>query len=94
MYSFLATGPANNYSGYSDPRVDRLLTRAARQVGTRQRAATYGEVVRIVQQDDPLVYLYRQRNLTGFSEDVVGVSTYADGVVRLSRAAFVDGADS
>ena len=34
MYSFLATGQAGSYSGYSDPRVDRLLTRAARQVGT------------------------------------------------------------
>ena len=58
--------------------------------GVDQRGAVLG----IVQQDDPLIYLYRQRNLTGFSEDVVGVSTYADGVVRLSRAAFVDGADS
>ena len=93
MYSFLSTAQANNYSGYSDPRVDRLLTQAARQVGTEKRARTYGEVVRIVQREDPLIYLYRQRNLTGFSEDVVGVSTYADGVVRLSRAAFVEGAD-
>ena len=94
MFSFLSTGQANNYSGYSDPQVDQLLTKAARQVGTRQRAETYGEVVRLVQRDDPLIYLYRQRNLTAFSEDVVGVSTYADGVVRLSRAAFVEGADS
>jgi peptide/nickel transport system substrate-binding protein len=93
MYSFLATGQSSNYSGYSEPTVDRLLEKAARQVDTRQRARTYGEVVTRVQQDDPLIYLYRQRNLTAYSEDLVGVSTYADGVVRLSRAAFVEGAD-
>ena len=91
MYSFLATGQSSNYSGYSDPTVDRLLKKAARQVGTAERAKTYGEVVRLVHRDDPLIYLYRQRNLTAYSEDVVGVSTYADGVVRLSRAAFVEG---
>ncbi|QBR93452.1 ABC transporter substrate-binding protein [Nocardioides euryhalodurans] len=93
MYSFLATGQSSNYSGYSDPTVDRLLKKAARQVGTAERAETYGEVVRLVHRDDPLIYLYRQRNLTAYSEDVVGVSTYADGVVRLSRAGFVEGDD-
>ena len=33
-----------------------------------------------------------QRNLTAYSEDLTGVSTFADGVVRLSRAGFVEGA--
>jgi peptide/nickel transport system substrate-binding protein len=92
MYAFLATGQSNNYSGYSDDNVDRLLTEAAEQVDTEQRAKTYGEVVSTVQKDDPIVYLYRQRNLTAYSEDITGVSTFADGVVRLSRTGFVEGA--
>ncbi len=46
-----------------------------------------------VQQDDPIIYLYRTRSITGVSTDVAGVSTYADGVVRLSQAAFVEGGD-
>ena len=48
-------------------------------------------IVTQVQKDDPLIYLYRQRNLTAYSEDLTGVSTFADGVVRLSRAGFVEG---
>jgi peptide/nickel transport system substrate-binding protein len=90
MYSFLATGQSNNYSGYSNAKVDRLLKKAARQVATEQRARTYGEALRQVAKDDPIIYLYRQRNLTAYTEDVTGVSTFADGVVRLSRAAFVE----
>jgi peptide/nickel transport system substrate-binding protein len=91
MYAFLATGQSNNYSGYSDEEVDELLTRAAEQVDTEQRAKTYGKVLTQVQKDDPIVYLYRQRNLTAYSEELTGVSTFADGVVRLSRAGFVEG---
>jgi peptide/nickel transport system substrate-binding protein len=89
MYAFLATGQSNNYSGYSDKTVDALLDRAARQVKPDERGRTYGQVVTQVQKDDPIVYLYRQRNLTAYSDDVVGISTYADGVVRLGKAAFV-----
>ena len=92
MFAFLSTGQSNNYSGYSDDKVDELLTEAAEQVDTGQRAKTYGEVMTQVQKDDPIVYLYRQRNLTAYSEDITGVSTFADGVVRLSRAGFVEGA--
>ena len=91
MYAFLATGQSNNYSGYSDEKVDELLDRAAEQVDTAQRAKTYGKVLTQVQKDDPIVYLYRQRNLTAYSEELTGVSAVADGVVRLSRAGFVEG---
>ena len=89
MYSFLATGQSSNYSGYSNARVDKLLTKAAQQVATDERARTYGQVIDQVHHDDPIVYLYRQRNLTAYSDEIVGVSTFADGVVRLSEAAFV-----
>ncbi|MDO9380266.1 MAG: ABC transporter substrate-binding protein [Nocardioidaceae bacterium] len=90
-FAFLGSEQGNNYSGYSNPEVDALLDRAAQQTDPAQRAQTYGEVVTQVQEDDPIVYLYRQRNLTAYSEDVAGVSTYADGVVRLGRAGFLAG---
>lgn len=89
--SFLTTGAGSNYSGYSDAGVDELIRRAAATIDPAARAALYGQVVERVQRDNPIIYLYRQRNLTAHSADVVGVQTFADGVVRLSRAAFVDG---
>jgi peptide/nickel transport system substrate-binding protein len=93
MFNFLSTGAGNNYSGYSNPDVDDLLTEAATVIDPAERAELYGQVVTQVQEDNPVIYLYRTRNLTGYTQDVAGISTYADGVVRLSRAAFVDGAE-
>lgn len=87
--NFLSTGAGNNYSGYSDEDMDALLAEASRATDQAARAETYGRVVEKVQEDDPVVYLYRQRNLTGHTDEVAGVQTFADGVVRLSRAAFV-----
>ena len=90
MTTFLATGEGNNVAGYSSQRVDDLLVKAARQTDPGQRAKTYGEAISLVHKDDPIIYLYRQRNLTAYSEDIAGIATYADGVVRLSRAAFLE----
>ena len=93
MFNFLSTGAGNNYSGYSDPEVDELLTKAATDVDQAERADLYGQVVTRVQEDNPIIYLYRTRSLTGHTDEVAGLSTYADGVVRLSNAAFVDPAE-
>jgi peptide/nickel transport system substrate-binding protein len=87
--SFLSTGAANNYSGYSNPEVDTLLKQAAQARDTATRAELYGKVTEIVQRDNPIQYLYRVRSITGYTDDVAGVETYDDGVVRLSRAAFL-----
>jgi peptide/nickel transport system substrate-binding protein len=90
---FLATGGGNNYAGYSNPEVDDLIDRAAQATDERERADLYGQMTELVQRDDPIIYLYRTRSITGLRNDVAGVSTYADGVVRLSQAAFVEGTD-
>ncbi|WOF22725.1 ABC transporter substrate-binding protein [Microbacterium betulae] len=89
-FNFLTTGAGNNYSGYSDAEVDELLTRATETFDTDERAELYGEAIAQVQQDNPVVYLYRTRSLTGYTADVAGIGTYADGVVRLGQAAFVE----
>jgi peptide/nickel transport system substrate-binding protein len=87
--NFLTTGASNNYSGYSNPEVDRLLREAAQLPDPAARAETYGRVVEIIQRDLPILYLYRLRNLTAYTTDVAGVETFADGVVRLGRAGFL-----
>jgi peptide/nickel transport system substrate-binding protein len=89
MANFLITGASNNYSGYSNPEVDRLLREAAQLTDPAARARTYGRVVEIVQREIPLLYLYRERNLTAYTTNVAGIETYADGVVRLGRAGFL-----
>lgn len=89
MFNFLSTGGGNNYSGYNNPEVDRLLKSAAQTNDDAKRAELYGQVVKQVQEDNPLIYLYRQRSLTAYTDNVTGIETFADGVVHLSNAAFV-----
>ena len=52
------------------------------------RAKLYGEVQTQTQKDNPLIYLYRQRNLTGISKEVSGVQVYADGIIRVAFAGY------
>ncbi|MCQ2001567.1 ABC transporter substrate-binding protein [Arthrobacter zhaoxinii] len=89
MSNFLTTQAGNNYSGYSNPVVDDLLVRAAQSTDSSERAALYGQVVAQVQEDNPILYLYRQRSLTAYTTNISGVATYPDGVVRLGNAAFL-----
>jgi peptide/nickel transport system substrate-binding protein len=90
MFNFLSTGGGNNYSGYNSAEVDDLMTEAASINDADERAELYGQVVEIVQEDNPVVYLYRVRSLTAYTTDVAGIETFADGVVHLSHAAFVE----
>lgn len=90
MFNFLSTGGGANYAGYSNPDVDELLTQASQTNDIAERADLYGQAVTQVQEDNPIIYLYRIRSLTGYSTDIAGVETFADGVVHLSNVAFVE----
>ncbi|GAB3261281.1 ABC transporter substrate-binding protein [Kineosporia babensis] len=92
--SFLSTAAGNNYSGYSSDEADELIRAAAQATDPDERAEIYGRLVEVVQRDNPIVYVYRTRSITGYTTTdpgVAGIETYADGVVRLSRAAFLEG---
>jgi peptide/nickel transport system substrate-binding protein len=86
--NFVGTGGSLNVSGYSNPALDELLSQARQTNDLAQRRKLYGEVVTKLQEDDALIYLYRQANLTGVSNDVKGVQVFPDGVVRVAFAGF------
>ncbi|MFI6047281.1 ABC transporter substrate-binding protein [Nocardia sp. NPDC051321] len=87
---FLTTGSAGNYAGYSNPALDDLFGKAARAKDPKERAELYGKTTALIQADNPYVYTYRIRVLTVHTKKVTGVEAYADGVVRLGKAAFTD----
>jgi peptide/nickel transport system substrate-binding protein len=88
IFSFVATTGSQNVSGYSSPDVDKLLTDARQSTDQAERVKLYGEVVAKLQQDDPIIYMYRQRNLTGVSKKLLGIQVYPDGVIRTAFAGF------
>jgi peptide/nickel transport system substrate-binding protein len=83
---FVGTGGSLNVAGYNDKAVDSLLQKARRSTDVAQRRSLYGRAITKLHQDDPIVYLYRQRNLTGVSSSVKGVQVFPDGVIRVAFA--------
>lgn len=88
IFNFVGSEGSQNVAGYNSPEVDKLLTDARQSKDKAQRVQLYGQVVAKLQQDDPLIYLYRQRNLTGVTKKVLGVQTYPDGVIRTAFAGY------
>jgi peptide/nickel transport system substrate-binding protein len=88
IFSFVATTGSQNVAGYSNPDVDKLLTDARQATDQAARVKLYGQVVAKLQQDDPIIYMYRQRNLTGVSKKLLGIQVYPDGVIRTAFAGF------
>ncbi|MEV1076071.1 ABC transporter substrate-binding protein [Micromonospora parva] len=86
--NFVGTGGSQNVAGYSNPQLDTLLTQARQAGDVEQRRKLYGQAVTLLQQDDALIYLYRQRNLTAVSKQVQGLQVYPDGVIRAAFAGF------
>jgi peptide/nickel transport system substrate-binding protein len=88
--SFLTTQAPLNTAGYSNPDADRLIEAARASTDLEERRRLYGELHAVVRQDLPIIYLYRQKNLTGVSDAVTGVEVYGDGLLRFAHAGFVD----
>jgi len=86
--NFVGTGASQNVAGYNDPSLDAVLDQARQSRDLAARRALYAQAVAKIQTADPIIYLYRQRNLTGVSNTVKGVQVFPDGVVRTAFAGF------
>ncbi|RAO17549.1 ABC transporter substrate-binding protein [Micromonospora noduli] len=86
--NFVGTGASQNVAGYSNPQLDTVLTQARQAGDVEERRKLYGQAVTLLQQDDALIYLYRQRNLTAVSKQIQGLQVYPDGVIRAAFAGF------
>ncbi|MFL6142305.1 MAG: ABC transporter substrate-binding protein [Labedaea sp.] len=87
---FFQTKGSQNNSGYSNPAVDQWLTEARSTQDMDKRRELYGKVVQQVQQDAPIIYLYRTKNQIGVNNKVGGVKMYSDYIMRLAEAGFVE----
>ncbi len=85
---FLKTGGARNISGYSNPQVDAALAEAQASPDRGARKAAYAKALKIAAADNPIIYLYHQRNFLVSSAKVAGIGFYADGLPRFKAAGF------
>lgn len=87
---FVQTHGPQNRGGYSNPEVDSWIDEARATTDASKRKELYGKIVTKIQQDAPLIYLWRQKNILGLSDKVSQVKMYGDGIVRFGTAGFVE----
>jgi peptide/nickel transport system substrate-binding protein len=73
------------WQGYTNPTVDGLIDTAAKQVDGQQRAATYEQLMRLVWDDSPWIYLYHQQDIYGIGARVKNFRPTSEAVVLLGE---------
>ena len=73
--AFYTTDGGLTYWGYSNPRIDELFTkvRSREALDTEVRKEMYGEISRIIADDQPAVFLSFPRAIHGFQSNVEGI---------------------
>jgi peptide/nickel transport system substrate-binding protein len=75
-------GTANTL-GYSNPQVDDLLAKAAAIYDREQRRPLYQQIMQIVVDDAPFVYLWQPAYFYGVAKQVEGVPDIPDNILRV-----------
>jgi len=82
IYNFFITGGSNNDANYSNPKVDELLKQARRESDPAKRKELYNEVMRILQDDVPYIWIYHSNNVFGMNKNISGFTYVPDGIIR------------
>lgn len=77
------TDGGQNSTAYSNPEVDRLLDEAAPMTDTAAAADIYYQVVQIIEEDAPYVFVCYPDELIPHNASVGGVASYPDAIYRL-----------
>jgi peptide/nickel transport system substrate-binding protein len=83
LYIFHRTGAPQNYGGYSNPEVDRLLDEARLVTGQAERKALYERVTGILLTEGSVLYLYHRPIVTAHTDRLEGFKSVPDGLVRV-----------
>ncbi len=85
MFLHMVTGAGNNWGKYSNSRMDEIL-RAARTAGSQaERKRLYGEAMRLIIDDVPIIFLHHDAWSKGWDARVQGYVEIPDGRMRLER---------
>ncbi|HYG60641.1 MAG TPA: ABC transporter substrate-binding protein [Symbiobacteriaceae bacterium] len=82
IYNFFKTGTSNNYSKFSNATVDKLLDDARLPTDMAQRKVIYGDILKIVRDESPYLFLWHPLDVKGLGPSVKGFVPYPDGMIR------------
>lgn len=86
LYRLFYTGVGSNTTGFSDPRVDKLLDEGRSTLDVEQQKKIYGEVQQIVWDEMPFVFLWYPKQVVAFKKDVEGVVFKPEEVMLFDHA--------
>jgi peptide/nickel transport system substrate-binding protein len=83
-YQFLhsASGASLNWAGYSNPQVDQLLEQTRQTSDQSERKKLYSQVIQIVRDDTPDIFIIHPIEPKAFSPKVQGYVAVPDGMLR------------
>jgi peptide/nickel transport system substrate-binding protein len=82
LYAFNITGGGSNFSGYSNPRVDAMLDAARLLSVSDHRRRAYAEILTVLNEDLPFIFLYWPKEFKLLSPKVQGFVHISDGMMR------------
>ncbi|WP_232695910.1 ABC transporter substrate-binding protein [Brevibacillus daliensis] len=85
IYDFMVTGAPNNKSRINNPEVDRLIVEARSELDNTKRKALYDQVMAILYEEAPYVYIYHNYDRFGISKKVKGFTHVPDGLIRTAK---------
>jgi peptide/nickel transport system substrate-binding protein len=88
IYEQLATSGSRNVSGYSNPRLDYVLSNALKATSIAARSTLYHVAQEIIAADRPIVVLYNGITSAAFSSGVAGVTLSPLGILGLASASY------
>jgi len=83
LYIFHKCKAPQDYPGYCNPEVDRLLDEGRTYADMAQRKAVYEKLTKIILEDNPKIYLYHRRVLIAHTARLEGYQQMPDGLVRV-----------
>lgn len=73
------------WQGYTNPRVDELIDKAAKTVDAKQRVATYEDLMKIVWDESPWIFLHHQQDIYGVRDKVKNFKPTSEALIRLEQ---------
>lgn len=70
--NLFGTGEDRNYGSYSNPEVDRLFAEAQKEFDREKRAELYGQIHKLIYEDQPYLFLYTRSSFYGFNRGLRG----------------------
>jgi len=85
---FFASSGAQNWGGYSNPRLDLILANGLKATSIQARSTLYHAAQQIIENDRPVIVLYNVTTIAAISTNVTGIEITPSGAVTLANARF------